>query len=221
MKNLVALVVGFAIAAPALAQNLESMQMQRNRVRQTVVPAVKPILLHTGRPITPEQKRELQISAAKSYGARLPGANPRMTPQVNSAPAARTVTLSWPSMFQNGFVDTEWNNPSYVNPELSQITFGPNQSSYIDFIFVATANTTYTMTFKVNAFSQNPQYTILPSLPPGNGPNGTETFTGNTGNDEFSYSFVANASGILIVTLYSSNAYWVFDSCEIIATPIS
>jgi hypothetical protein len=221
MKNLAMLLLAVAIVTPALAQNPGLNQMQRNRVRQTVAPAVKPILLHTGRPITPDQKRQVQVSAATSYGARFPGVNSRMKPQVTSAPTARTVTLSWSSMFQTGFVDTEWNNPSYVNPELSQITFGPGESSYIDFIFVATANTTYTMTFKVNAFTQNPQYTILPSLPPGNGPNGSETFAGNNGNDEFAYSFVSDAAGILIVSLYSSNAYWVLDSCEIMATPIS
>jgi hypothetical protein len=81
----------------------------------------------------------------------------------------------------------------------------------------------YTMTFKVSAFpsSQNPQYTILPSLPPGNGPNGSETFTGNnTAYDYFSYAFVSNGAGIMYVTLYSPSAYWCFDTCEIMATPI-
>jgi hypothetical protein len=221
MKNLVALLVAVATIAPVSAQNAGPMQIEKNRPRQTAVPAAKPIVLHTGRPITPDQKREVQVSAARSYAAKFPGVKLRANVESGSAPAISTVTLTPLSLYQTGYIDTEWNNAPYVNPELNQITFGPGESSYIDFIFVAAANTSYTMTFKVNAFTANPQYTILPSLPPGNGPNGSETFAGNTGNDEFSFAFVADKSGILIVSLYSPNAYWTFGSCEITAIPIS
>jgi hypothetical protein len=220
MKALSALLVAVALICSAIAQNSTQKGMQLHRQTPTTVPAVKPILLHTGKPITQTDKQQLRASVIKSYAVKSSGAKGTMKPQQTAAPAARTVTLTWSSMFQNGFVDTEWNNP-YVNSELSQITFSPGESSYLDFIFVATANTTYTMTFKVNAWTQNPQYTILPSYPPGNSPNGSETFAGNTGNDEFAYSFVSNAAGILIVSLYSPNAYWTFGSCEVMATPIN
>jgi hypothetical protein len=221
MKSLAALLVAVALVSSAFAQNPIQQERQKNRKGPVVAPAFKPILLHTGKPITPNDKQQLLVSVKKTYAIKSPGVKVTMKPQQAPAPVAKTVTLTWPSMSQAGFVDTEWNNPSYVNPELSQITFGPGESSYIDFIFVATANTTYTMTFKVSAFTQNPQYTILPSYPPGNGPNGIETFAGNANNDEFAYSFVSNASGILIVSLYSPNAYWTFGSCEIMATPIN
>ncbi len=228
-----ALFLVVVLVAPTFAQNAALDQIKKNRKPQTVAPAAKPILLHTGKPITPDDRKQVQASALKSLGGKVPGVNTAIKPQVGSAPVARTFTVSPTSLFQPGFVCTELNQPYFVNPETNDMLFLPgallpSPSGYIDFNILATANTTYTMTFKVTSIgTTSPQYTILPSLPrlssqpPANGTNASETFAGNTGNDQFAYSFVSNGAGTMYVSIYSPNSEWNFISCEILATPIS
>jgi hypothetical protein len=129
MRNHLALVLVVVLVASTFAQNAGLNQIKKNLKPQSVAPAAKPILLHTGKPITANDKKQIQASVLKSLGGKVPAVNSAIKPQVGSVPVAKTVTLSPTSMFQTGFVCTECNQPSYVNMELNQITFGPNASS--------------------------------------------------------------------------------------------
>jgi hypothetical protein len=221
MKNLTTLFVALALVTPAFAQNPALQEIQKNRKGTVVTPAVKPVLLHTGKPITQNDKIQLHASVVKAYSAKMPGMKIKMQPQETAAPTATSATISPSHMFQNGLAVTEANAPLYVNMDLNEFMFSPGETSYLDFIFTVQANMTYALTFKVSSFTQNPQFTIFPSLPSKGAATGSETFTGSYGNDEFAYAFVSNSAGIMYVTVYSPNVYWTFTSCEITATPIS
>jgi len=220
MKSLVALFAATALVSPAFAQNVVMQEMQKNHRGQAATLAGKPILLHTGRPITQADKQQVMASAARLYPIRLTGARGTAKPQSTVSTTPTVVTISPTQMYQNGYVNTEAYQP-YFNAGLNEFLFMPGQSSYLDFQIITKANTTYVLTYKVNSITKNPQFTILPAFLYLNTIYGAQTFNGNVGNNEFVYAFISSIAGEAIVTIYSPNATWEFTSCEITAMPIN
>jgi len=78
MKSLATLLVAVALAYPAFAQNAAlhpNPALQEALKRHPgpyATPAFKPILLHTGKPITPNDKAQLVASALKMHAANMP-----------------------------------------------------------------------------------------------------------------------------------------------------
>ena len=72
MKKLAALLVAVALVSPAFAQKLTFQGTHPKPKLATVAPASRPVLLHTGRPITPDQKRQLMASVTKGTTTRPP-----------------------------------------------------------------------------------------------------------------------------------------------------
>jgi hypothetical protein len=217
MKVLTALLVAAALVAPAVAQNPVQQEIQKNHKGKVVTPAVKPVLLHTGKPITQQDKEQLRAAIVKTFKSKTP-VNKGKTQQA-AAPQPTLVKVSPSELFSSG-VYTEMNQPDYVNISSDQIIFSPGESSSLDIAINVNANTTYILNFKVDSMAVTPQFTILPTLPSG-AVNGAETFTGIHRNNEFAYALVSDSTGVINVTLYSSNAYWDFKSCEITATPVN
>lgn len=222
MKTLAALLVAVAFIPSVLAQNAALQEVQNNRKGPVVVPATKPILLHTGRPITQNDKNQLLASVMKTHALKSPGPKGTMKTQQVAAPAATTVTITPSQMFQIGFVATELIAPTYVNPELNEFMFAPGESSYLRIDIQVKANTTYVLTFKANSLSPNPNFTLWAATSTPGEENNAESFVGVAGpNNEFAYAFVSNSTGVMSVNVNSSNANWVFTSCEISAIPVN
>src|SRR5271157_3297694 len=78
MKNLAALLVTVALVSPAISQNAPVhlntalQETQKRHPGPYATPAFKPILLHTGKPITPNDKAQLVASALKMHAANMP-----------------------------------------------------------------------------------------------------------------------------------------------------
>ncbi len=222
MKTLPALLVAVALISPAFAQNTALQEIQKHLKGPVVSPAFKPILLHTGKPITQSDKAQLQVSAAKTYAAKAPAMKARMRTQQTAPPAPMQAIITpsqWSS--QNGLVLLAATAPGWVSPSVNMLQFNSDKSSYLTIVFVVEANMTYTFTWKVNDFSSNPQFTILTGLPGDSSVSNSETFTGSDISSEFAYALVASHGGVITVSLYSPNTIWEFESCEIIGTPIN
>jgi hypothetical protein len=224
MKTIPALLVVAALTFPAFAQNAAlqrnaELQEIQNRLKgPVVIPAFKPILLHTGKPITKNDKAQLVTSVAQISAANVPVQKwQKSNIKIKEAPVptATQVTVSPSQMFQNDIVYAEAVTPEFVNPGLNSLLFKSGENSALDIFFKAEANMSYILTFKVSSSSSNPQFKISGSV------GGYETFTGSSGSNEFAYVMVANSAGTLNVDLYSTNSYWKFESCEITGTPIN
>jgi hypothetical protein len=224
MKKLAALLVAVALFSPAFAQKITFQGTHPKPKLATVAPASKPVLLHTGKPITPDQKRQLMISVTK-------GAAPR--------------TLAGPAKVSNSVLSSELNlltpdqlyvNGAYIDAYGARIdqydgvlAFGPggptlaNPSSMVINVTVK-PNTAYTLLIKMSIIGA---FQLPPNTPGGitistysgaksvGGLNAPQTFNAPQGENEFAYSFVANSAGNLPITISSPDLSWSFESCEI------
>ncbi|MGA3262885.1 MAG: hypothetical protein ABSC47_02440 [Terracidiphilus sp.] len=223
MKSFTALLVAVALVCPAFAQNVAlqqkaALQEIQKRLKGPVVsPAFKPILLHTGKPITQNDKAQLVASAVKMYAATMPAQKPWQKSNIKATDTEPTVTqaIITPSqMFQGDLVIAEASMPIFVSPGTNSLKFVPDETSALDIFFAAKPNMSYILTFKVNSQSPNPQFRV--------GGNGSlEISNGSAGSNEFAIALVSNITGTIDVNLFSHNAYWNFESCEITGTPIN
>src|SRR5271157_165989 len=98
MKNLAALLVTVALVSPAISQNAPVhlntalQETQKRHPGPYATPAFKPILLHTGKPITPNDKAQLVASALKMYAATMPAQQPWQKSNIKATDTAPTVT---------------------------------------------------------------------------------------------------------------------------------
>jgi hypothetical protein len=104
------------------------------------------------------------------------------------------------------------------------LSFPPGPDGFLIFNLTVKANTAYTLLMKVSIDGVT---LVLPNTPseitistysglnPGTGLNAPQTFNAPMGENEFAYSFVSNSAGNLPITIYSPNAFWSFESCEI------
>jgi hypothetical protein len=104
------------------------------------------------------------------------------------------------------------------------LSFPPGPDGFMVLNVTVKANTAYTLLMKV---SIDEVTLVLPNTPSeltissnsstnsGTGLNAPQTFNAAMGENDFAYSFVANSAGNLPITIYSPNAFWSFESCEI------
>ena len=230
MKMLTALLLAVALVSPAFAQKLNPAFASKTTFQGThprpkpviVAPASKPVLLHTGRPITPDQKRQLMASVAKGASTRPPMGAAKVS---NSVLSSELNMLTPDQLYVNG---------AYIFAQGARIdqfdgilSFPPGPDGFMVLNVTVKANTAYTLLMKM---SIDEETLILPNTPseitistysglnPGTGLNAPQTFNAPKGENEFAYSFVANSAGNLPITIYSPNAYWSFESCEIKST---
>jgi len=225
MKMLTALLVAVALLSPAFAQKSAVQGTYPRPKPQFVAPAITPILLHTGKPVTQNDKQQLLTSVIKTYSAKIPAKNFKgWTAAVSAAPTVLTPD----NMSVNGVAYGVAQLPLEVNHGDSDISFLPQSAlsyrglvSSLYFGITVQANTAYMIIPKVFFTSndvQYPQFTLLGdfggSLP-------AQTFTGSMGSNEFAYAFVSSNTGAVAVEMFSPNSAWMFLSCEIIATPLN
>ncbi len=223
MKRFPALLVAAALISPAFAQNVAYQRkaaLQEIRKRHpgpVATPAIKPILLHTGKPITPNDKAQLVTSAKKSYAATMPAQKSWQQSNIKATetPTVTHAILTPSQMFQGDLVFGEAYSPIFMSPGKNEVQFSYGEPSELVVTFTAKDNTIYTLNFKVTAVTDNQQFTI------GDYGDNVESFTGSGMSNEFAYALIAKNTGSLMVELFSSNAEWQFNSCEITGTPIN
>jgi hypothetical protein len=116
MKKLLALLAAVALVSPAFTQKAAFQGTHPRPKPPIVAPAITPILLHTGKPITLDQKQQLMVSAIKSFAVN-------RTVQKPPAPASAS-TITPNQMYKKGVVDAIAYAPYFVG-------FGPDAGSNI------------------------------------------------------------------------------------------
>jgi hypothetical protein len=209
MKKLTALFVAVALFSPAFAQKMAVPATSKSKLH-VVAPAAKPLLLHTGKPLTQNDKRQFLATLIKTAptGTR--------KPQVASAPPS-TITLT-PGQVSQGNVYLIMENPGYVDATHSEFQINPGDKSNVSFVIAGQPNTAYYLAVKVSTYSTAPQFTIYTGTLGTDVPITSENFTGSAGDNEFAYGVVSNSAGNILITIYSANAYWSFDNCEVTST---
>jgi hypothetical protein len=230
MKSLAALFVTVALVVPAFAQEAALNGMQMHRKIPTTAPAFKPIILHTGKPITQNDKVQLISNATKTYTAKMPAAKNHMSGSVAASFLTPSATITPQQLFKPGFVETMLKQPDFVDLTTSDIEFSHGMwtggaSHAIAFYITVNANTTYLAIFKVKSSTNDPKFQInseptSPNISVSN-QNNVQTINGNSGENEFAYVFIPTGSGSVEVDMLSPNANWQFESCEITATPMN
>jgi len=227
MKTLAALLVAVALVAPAFAQNNPFNGMQLHRKTSTTVPAFKPIILHTGRPITQNDKMQVYSAATKTYTAKLPRGTARMSAPVAASYLNPSATITPLQLFKPGFVETYLRGPEVVDMAMSEIDFLPGSIAYsaMDFYINVNANTTYLLTFKIKATSKSSPEMQINIAPDSSGiltaATGVQRVDVAQGENQFVYAFIPSGSGLVVITMLSQNSYWQFESCEVTGTPAS
>jgi hypothetical protein len=227
MKLLTALLVTIALISPAFAQNTPLNGMQLHRQTPTTAPAFKPIILHTGRPITQNDKMQMYSAATKAYSAKTPGAKVRMNSQIAASYLNPSATITPLQLFKPGFVETYLRGPDTVDMARSYIHFLPGSMAYsgMDFYINVNANTTYLLTFKIIATAKSGLQMQIGASPASGSSLSVGTGLQNVdltpGENQFVYAFIPSNSGLIDINLLSQNAYWQFESCEITATPMN
>lgn len=225
MKKLASLLVAVALLMPAFAQNAAFQGTHPKPKQAIVAPSITPILLHTGKPLTVDEKKQFLASVIKAYSIKVPAKNSKgWTAAASNAPTVLTPD----NMNVNGVAYGVMQLPMEVNYADGFISFLPKSSvsyqgttSYLYIGITVQPNTAYMVIPKVflpSSGAQNPQFTLTGAF---GGPPPPQTFTGNLGINEFAYAFVSNSSGAVAVAMFSPNGAWQFLSCEIIATPLN
>jgi len=222
MNKLAALLVAVALISPAFAQKLTFQGTHPRPKLATVAPASKPVLLHTGRPITPDQKRQLMASVAKGASTRPPVGAAKVS---NSVLSAELNLLTPDQLYVNGaYIDA---NGARVDQFDGILSFPPGPGGSMVLNVTVKANTAYTLLMRVSIDGVT---LVSPNTPSGitistysglksvGGLNAPQTFNTPMGENEFAYSFVANSAGNLPITISSPDLFWSFESCEITST---
>ena len=215
MKKLAALLLAVALFSPALAQKTTFQGIHPKPKPTLVAPATKPTLLHTGKPITPDQVNQLLVTTIQGYQAG------NSTPKkfVKSNNAGPTV-LNLDMMYRDGVGFATANQPGIVAFGAGLMVFQPGEAHNLIIYLDVVPNTAYVLVMRVflQNDSINPQLTFSPdstSIPP-------QTIAGTPGvAEEIAYSFVSSRTGQIGISISSPNAIWMFGSCQISSLPIN
>jgi hypothetical protein len=227
MNKLTVILMAVALLSPAFAQRMTFQGTHTTTFQGThprskvaiVAPASRPVLMYTGRQITPDQKQQLMATVTKGSAPRtLAGANRFQSPlqsEINM--------LTPDQLFVNGvYIDAF--GAHRVDQFDGILSFQPGPGSSMVLNVTVKANTAYTLVMKVSidgavVLPQNTQSGIIISTysgsNPGTGVNSPQTINAVMGENEFAYSFVSNVAGNLPITINSPDLYWSFESCEI------
>ena len=219
MFKFATLLLAVACVVPAMAQQAPFLGTHPKMKPAIVAPASKPSLLHTGKPITQDQKLQLVATAIKASAARTSAA-PRKSS--NPGPQAAPVTITPDQLYQPGVLAAVGYNPMEIDQESGLINFQSGASSNMTFIVQVSPNTAYMLVAKVYVVNgpANAQFTICTVAANSHGcnPDYSENAPGVQGNDELAYSFVSNSTGAIEVSIFSPNATWDFLSAEVTST---
>jgi hypothetical protein len=211
MKKLYALLVAVALFTPAFVRNAKPQVIEKKPVPAIQHMTVKPVLLHTGKPLTAQEKLQQLASLTKK------------SPQLIRVSTTPTITPG--NMFIPGVVIPRAMGAFIVdfNPG-GVVQFNPGSASNLILTIGAQPNTAYMLAITVSSTAANPQYTaetgVMNMTIPGLN-TVPETFTGSKGNTEFAYAFISSGSTGIPVTIYSPNAMWSFVKCEITSAPMN
>ncbi len=212
MKKLSALFVAVALFTPAFVQHANGQANARKPEPTLQKVTVKPLLLHTGKPLTAQEKVQQLASLTKK------------SPQLIKVSTTPTITPG--SMYIPGVVMPRAISPFVVDFNSGGILqFNPGSASNLILYIEAQPNTAYMLAITVNSTAASPQYTaetgVINMTIPGLN-TVPETFTGSKGNTEFAYAFISSGSTSTIpVTIFSPNTMWSFVKCEITSTPMN
>jgi hypothetical protein len=156
MKKLAALLMAVALFSPAFAQKPTFQGTHPKPKLATVAPASKPVLLHTGKPITPDQKRQLMASVTKGSATRPPMGAARVS---NSVLSSELNLLTPDQLYLNGvYIDAFGARIDQFDGVLS---FPPGPTSSMVLNIMVKPNTAYTLLMKVTVDGA----TLLPPTP--------------------------------------------------------
>lgn len=211
MKVLTALLLAVGLFSPALAQK-PAFQGTHPRPKLVIVaPASKPVLLHTGKPISLDQKKQLATTVVRSSA---PKGSAGTTKVMDFTQTAAPTVLTAEQSFMNG-AHMMLSSPNFVDEYTGTLDFMPGDANSLTIVVPVNKNTAYTLVMKVDIGSyKNPQMTIFP----GGSLQNTETLTLSGGDNEFAYAFTSPGTGTIAVVFYSLNSEWMFESCEITST---
>lgn len=216
MRLLTGLLVAVALVVPAFAQKIAFQGTHPKPEVALVAPATKPLLLHTGKSITPEQKQQLLSSAIQQYATSKRTTKEKVK-RSNAASSENPTVLTFDMMNKEGVAGAIADFPMLVHYPAGFLVFQPGASSRLTIYVYVQPDTAYVLLIKMWLISppQNPQLTLSPAL--GNIP--AETFAASPGDSEVAYSFVSNSTGQIAVAISSPNNAWRFESCEISSLP--
>ncbi|MGA3161071.1 MAG: hypothetical protein ABSC77_07620 [Terracidiphilus sp.] len=210
MKQLAALLVTVALAVPAFAQKPNPQFTQAISKLHIVAPAAKPLLLHTGKPLTQNDKNQFLAALIKTA--------PASTRKHQESAAPPSITTLSPSQLSQGNAYFILMNPSYVDITHGEVQFLYASTSNMLFVITAQPNTAYLLAIKVNAVYPATHFTIYTGASNGGPTTNPDTFAGSQGDNEFAYGVVSNSTGHILVTIYSADSFWSFTNCEITST---
>ncbi|MGD0294886.1 MAG: hypothetical protein ABSB30_13630 [Terracidiphilus sp.] len=215
MKKLSALLLSVALFSPAFAQQSAFQGMHPKPPANLVTPATKPILLHTGKSITPEQVQQLLESSIQEYAA---GKSTFKKFTVSSNPTG-SVVFNLNMMKKDGVGYAVLNNPISADFSTGDLFFGPGAANNLTFVVDVQPNTAYVLVMKLwiadpdpkSLSPSNAQLTFSPAWSNTN----AQTIDVIPGGNEIAYSFVTGAKGSESITISSPSSNWVFASCKI------
>jgi hypothetical protein len=221
MKKIVVLLVAFAFAGLACAETPKAVSHAKPRP-PLVLPAEKPVLLHTGKPITAEDKKHVVEEVEKAHSAKnttKKTTSKTAAPQTTPAPNTLTPTL----MFINNVGDAVGYGIAEFDAYDGAALFNTGLSGSMQIYVDVNPNTIYTMVFKVYTYGPNQKFNVTPEPPktypePTNANTQILTTTGPNDN-EFVYSFISDSTGQSMIML-TSQTPWEWNSVEISSTPL-
>ena len=159
MKALTALLVTVALVTPAFAQNPTLQDLLKKQKGSIVVSATKPVLLHTGKPITANDKKQLLSTVVKTYKTipRLAGVKVTNTGAAQSAPTSATLTPQM--MYTKGLVKAVAYTPAEASPGENLLMFYSGDETFTgvfgnnEFAYLVTSNSQGTI--HVSLYSSN------------------------------------------------------------------
>lgn len=214
MKQLSVLLLAVALVSPAYAQKPTPQLTRAISKLHIVAPAAKPMLLHTGKPLTQIDKEQFLTAVMKAAPAGMKNRQ--------SFPAQPSTINLTPSQYIQGYAHMVLSNPDYVASGPEGIDFRAGSERNIAFLINVQPNTAYLLDIKVDVIDSLAHFTI--GVDSGITSNSTisnpETFAGIYGINEFAYGVVSNSEGTIVITMYSPDIYmWSFINCEITSRP--
>jgi hypothetical protein len=227
MKKLVTHLVGVVFLATAAAQNgapkpeAHFKGIHPKPQRRITKPTHKPIVLFTGKPITPADKAKFLASAKEEFKRKTPAkpnANGKQNAngKENSAPVNSSTTLLSPEkLYVPNVVDVVANG-AFIDEQWGALGFTPGSQSQLQFEISANASKVYLLHVKVNLnecpSSQTGQITVL------NGLSQTQTTAPQFADNEFLVAIDSSDGPDPEVAVFTS-CYWSFLSAELDAYP--
>ncbi len=220
MKKFAVMSLAISLATTVLAQQPKFQGTHPLPKLPLVNSVTPPAVLHTGRPLTTDEKLQFLATAARTAAAR------KRTPAVKSSPAAPT-TITPDQMSIPLVIWAEGYNIGEANWGEGAIYFNSGPSSYLNFNLYVKPDTAYIVTMKVSTGGTPAPMSVFTSIWGPTGANaGVQSIPVSPVGDidaynDFAYSFTIgdNTSGIYQFGIFCPTAGWTFLSAEVTSVP--